>query len=229
MLAPETQAQTHVLATTELLELIFLCLDATTLFAIQRVCRKWNWLINDSRKLQEHMFLRAPSNPKHVPSTTEDRTVSLQYDNALPHTAQFTEITLCPVLEIATEFMRTQPSSIAASCNQSALRGSPSWHKMLLSIPPCKSATVALWWRIGESMRGSIYLELVTSSTGLRFADVVEAVFKQREGNWKAMPIGKLLALSSVGDVTLDEFLKMKAGGDVRMMESTSVFFLRGF
>jgi hypothetical protein len=229
MLAPETQAQTHVLATTELLELIFLCLDATTLFAIQRVCRKWNWLINDSRKLQEHMFLRAPSNPEHVPSTTEDRTVSLQYDNALPHTAQFTEITLCPVLEIATEFMRTQPSSIAASCNQSALRGSPSWHKMLLSIPPCKSATVALWWRIGESMRGSIYLESVTSSTGLRFADVVEAVFKQREGNWKAMPIGKLLALSSVGDVTLDEFLKMKAGGDVRMMESTSVFFLRGF
>jgi hypothetical protein len=229
MLAPETQAQTHVLATTELLELIFLCLDATTLFAIQRVCRKWNWLINDSRKLQEHMFLRAPSNPKHVPSTTEDRTVSLQYNNALPHTAQFTEITLCPVLEIATEFMRTQPSSIAASCNQSALRGSPSWHKMLLSIPPCKSATVALWWRIGESMRGSIYLESVTSSTGLRFADVVEAVFKQREGNWKAMPIGKLLALSSVGDVTLDEFLKMKAGGDVRMMESTSVFFLRGF
>jgi hypothetical protein len=229
MLAPEAQAQTHVLATTELLELIFLCLDATTLFAIQRVCRKWNWLINDSRKLQEHMFLRAPSNPEHVPSTTEDRTVSLQYDNALPHTAQFTEITLCPVLEIATEFMRTQPSSIAASCNQSALRGSPSWHKMLLSIPPCKSATVALWWRIGESMRGSIYLESVTSSTGLRFADVVEAVFKQREGNWKAMPIGKLLALSSVGDVTLDEFLKMKAGGDVRMMESTSVFFLRGF
>jgi hypothetical protein len=229
MLAPETQAQTHVLATTELLELIFLCLDATTLFAIQRVCRKWNWLINDSRKLQEHMFLRAPSNPEHVPSTTEDRTASLQYDNALPHTAQFTEITLCPVLEIATEFMRTQPSSIAASCNQSALRGSPSWHKMLLSIPPCKSATVALWWRIGESMRGSIYLESVTSSTGLRFADVVEAVFKQREGNWKAMPIGKLLALSSVGDVTLDEFLKMKAGGDVRMMESTSVFFLRGF
>jgi hypothetical protein len=100
---------------------------------------------------------------------------------------------------------------------------------MLLSIPPCKSATVALWWRIGESMRGSIYLESVTSSTGLRFADVVEAVFKQREGNWKAMPIGKLLALSSVGDVTLDEFLKMKAGEDVRMMESTSVFFLRGF
>jgi hypothetical protein len=229
MLAPETQAQTHVLATTELLELIFLCVDATTLFAIQRVCRKWNWLINDSRKLQEHMFLRAPLNPKHVPSTAEDRTVSLQYNNAIPHASQFTEITLCPVLEIATEFMRTQPSSIAASCNQSALRGSPSWHKMLLTIPPCKSATVALWWRIGESMRGSIYLESVTSSTGLRFEDVVEAVFKQREGNWKAMPNGKLLALSSVGDVTLDEFLKMKAGGDVRMMESTSVFFLRGF
>jgi hypothetical protein len=88
---------------------------------------------------------------------------------------------------------------------------------------------VALWWLIEDSMRGSIYLENVTSLEGLRFADVVEAVFKYREGNWKAMPDGRLLALSSVGDVTLDEFLKIKAGEDVRLMESTSVFFLRGF
>jgi hypothetical protein len=98
---------------------------------------------------------------------------------------------------------------------------------MLLTIPPCKSATVALYWSIDESMRGSIYLESVTSSTGLRFADVVEAALAQRAGNWKEMPDGKLLPLSAVGDVTLDEFLKLKAGGDVRMVESTSVFFLR--
>ena len=78
-------------------------------------------------------------------------------------------------------------------------------------------------------MRGSIYLESVTSSTGLRFADVIEAAFAQTKGNWKDMPDGKLLPLSAVGPVTLGEFLKMKAGEDVRMMDSTSVFFLRMF
>ena len=41
------------------------------------------------------------------------------------------------------------------------------------------------------------------------------------------MPDGRLLPLSAVGSVTLDEFLKMKAGEDVRMVDSTSVFFLR--
>lgn len=78
-------------------------------------------------------------------------------------------------------------------------------------------------------MRGSIYLESVTSSTGLRFADVIEAAFAQKNGNWKDMPDGELLPLSAAGSVTLDEFLKMKAGEDVRMMHSTSVFFLRMF
>lgn len=228
---PETEssAQDHVLATTELLELIFLCLDATTLFAIQRVCRKWNYLIGDSRKLQEHMFLRAPSNVRHSTSLDQDRNVSLQYCDGEIYADRSIEVTLCPVLDVATGYVRPQAGSIAAACNQSALRGSPSWHKMLLTVPPCKSATVALWWRIGESMRGSIYLESVTSSTGLRFADVAEATFAQTQGNWKDMPNGKLLPLSAVGDVTLDEFLKLKAGEDVRMMESTSVFFLRMF
>lgn len=75
-------------------------------------------------------------------------------------------------------------------------------------------------------MRGSIYLESVASSTGLRFADVVETVLAHREGKWKEMPDGKFLPLSAVGDVTLDEFLKIKAGEDVRLMDSTSVFFL---
>ena len=78
-------------------------------------------------------------------------------------------------------------------------------------------------------MRGSIYLESVTSATGLRFKDVIEAAFAQTNGNWKDMPDGKLLPLSAVGPVTLDEFLKLKAGEDVRMMDSTSVFFLRMF
>jgi hypothetical protein len=226
---PESSAQDHVLATTELLELIFLCLDATTLFAIQRVCRQWNSLIGDSRKLQEHMFLRAPSNTRHSSSPDQDRNISLQYRDGELYADHFIEVTLCPVLDVAIQYPRTQGGSIAASCSQSALRGSPSWHKMLLTMPPCKSATVALWWRIGETMRGSIYLESVTSSTGLRFADVIEAAFAQTNGNWKDMPDGKLLPLSAVGSVTLDEFLKMKAGEHVRMMDSTSVFFLRMF
>jgi hypothetical protein len=225
----ESTAQDHVLATTELLELVFLCLDVTTLFAIQRVCRKWNSLIGDSRKLQEHMFLRAPSNTRQPSPTNQDRNISLQYCDGELYADHSIEVTLCPILDIATQYARTQAGSIAASCNQSALRGSPSWHRMLLTMPPCKSATVALWWRIGESMRGSIYLESVTSSTGLRFADVAEATFAQTKGNWKDMPDGKLLPLSAVGPVTLDEFLKLKAGEDVRMMESTSVFFLRMF
>jgi hypothetical protein len=226
---PESSAQDHVLATTELLELTFLCLDATTLFAIQRVCRKWNYLIGDSRKLQEHMFLRAPLNARHSSPTNEDRSISLQYRDGELYADHSIEVSLCPVLDIAIQFPRSQAGSIAASCSQSALRGSPSWHKMLLTMPPCKSATVALWWRIGESMRGSIYLESVASSTGLRFADVIEAAFAQTNGNWKDMPDGKLLPLSAVGPVTLGEFLKMKAGEDVRMMDSTSVFFLRMF
>lgn len=221
---PETPAQSNVLATTELLELIFLCLDARTLFAIQRVCRNWNSLINDSRKLQELMFLRVPPNAKQPPSLHHCAT---NWEERLA-TAQFMDdVILCPVLELATQFVRTHPGHVAASCTQSALRGSPSWHRMLLSNPPCKQATVALWWRIGDSMRGSIYLESVTSSAGLRFKDVVQAALAQRAGNWKEMPDGKLLPLSAAGQVTLDEFLKQNAGEDVRMMDSTSVFFLR--
>lgn len=224
---PEAPAQSNVLATTELLELIFFCLDAKTLFAIQRVCRNWNSLISDSRKLQELMFLRVPPNAKQPPALHHCDTSWDERDAQLL-TAQFADdVTLCPVLEIATQFVRTHPGQIAASCTQSALRGSPSWHKMLLSNPPCKQATVALWWRIGDSMRGSIYLESVTNSTGLRFADVVRAALAMRAGNWKEMPDGKLLPLSAAGQVTLDEFLKQKAGEDVRMMDSTSVFFLK--
>lgn len=225
----DSSAQDHVLATTELLELVFLCLDATTLFAIQRVCRRWNCLISDSRKLQEHMFLRAPSNARHTSSSNQDRSISLQYRDGELYADHSVEVNLCPILDVAIQYPRTQGGSIAASCSQSALRGSPSWHKMLLTNPPCKSATVALWWRIEETMRGSIYLESVTSSTGLRFSDVIQAAFAQTNGNWKDMPDGNLLPLSAVGSVTLDEFLKMKAGEDVRMMESTSVFFLRMF
>lgn len=76
-------------------------------------------------------------------------------------------------------------------------------------------------------MRGSVYLESVTNSEGLRFVDVVKAAFEQKAGNWKDMPDGQLLPLNAAGDVTLDEFLKQRAGEDVRMMDSTSVFFLR--
>lgn len=75
-------------------------------------------------------------------------------------------------------------------------------------------------------MRGSVYLECVRNSEGLRFADVVKAAFEQKAGNWKAMPDGELLPLSAGRDVTLDQFLGRK-GGEVRMMDSTSVFFLR--
>ena len=184
MTEPESSAQDHVLVTTELLELILSCLDATTLFAIQRVCRKWNCLIGDSRKLQEHMFLRAPSNARHISPTNQDRSIILQYRDGELFADHSIEVTLCPVLDVAVQYPRRQGGSIAASCSQSALRGSPSWHKMLLTNPPCKSATVALWWRIGETMRGSIYLDSVTSSTGLRFADVIKAAFAQTNGNW---------------------------------------------
>lgn len=76
-------------------------------------------------------------------------------------------------------------------------------------------------------MRGSVYLQRVTNSEGLRFADVIEAAFKQKTGNWKEMPDGHLLPLSDAGDVTLDQFLRQRAGEEVRMMDSTSVFFLR--
>ncbi|KAM0714399.1 hypothetical protein Q7P37_010186 [Cladosporium fusiforme] len=220
---PQAQAQTQVLATTELLELIHLCLPPKTLFAIQRVCQKWNDLIKSSLRLQERMFLRAPPASRvHVsdehPQHSEGQNMQQQNSPSLA---------LCPILSIATQFVRTHPDQIAASCSQSALRGQPSWHQMLLTIPPCKEATVALWWRTGDSMRGSVYLESVRNSDGLRFADVVKAAFEQKAGNWKAMPDGKLRPLSDVGDVTLERFLEGKAGGDVRMMDSTSVFFLR--
>lgn len=219
----EAPAQSHVLATTELLELTFLCLDAKSLFAIQRVCRSWKCLINDSRKLREKMFLQ--------PSTQRGRATIWDNEDIRLYTTQYMEnVTLCPVLEVATHYVRTvHLGRIAASCTQSALRGSPSWHKMLLSDPPCKQATVALWWQIGDSIRGSIYLESVTNSAGVRFTDVVEAALAQRTGKWKEMPDGKLLQLNAAGEVTLDEFLKQRGGEgeDVRMMDSTSVFFLR--
>lgn len=234
MLEPESAAQSHVLATTELLELILLHLDATTLFAVQRVCRKWHSLISDSRKLQEQMFLRAPSKSQQFPTSTKDRIITVHYSDRAPYPDQQTEeVILCPVLDIATRFIRTQPGSIAAACNQSALRGSPSWHKMLLTIPPCKAATAVLWWRIGDSIRGSIYLESVTNAEGLRFADVVEAALKQTAGNWKELPDGELLPLSAAGGgqeaITLEDFLGRRAacGEDLRMMEATSVFSLK--
>jgi hypothetical protein len=223
MAEPESSAQDHVLATTELLELIFLCLDATEVFAIQRVCRQWNYLIGDSRKLQEHMFLRVPLKANHASSTDQE------YRDGELYVKHAMDVTLCPVLDVAIQYPRSETGFIAASCSQSALRGSPSWHKMLLSMPPCKSATVALWWRIGETMRGSIYVDSVTNSRGLRFADVIEAAFAQTNGDWKNMPDGRLQPLSAAGTVTLDEFLKIKAEEDVRMMDSTSVFFLRTF
>lgn len=218
----DLQAQAQVLATTELLELICAYLDPKELFLAQRVCQRWNDLIKTSLRLQERMFLRAPPASKRSAQYPLTSTGSHYIQQYFPP-----PVTLCPILEVATQFVRTHPEQIAASCNQSALRGSPSWHQMLLTAPPCKEATVALWWRLGNSMRGSVYLQRVTNSEGLRFADVIEAAFKQKTGNWKEMPDGHLLPLSDAGDVTLDQFLRQRAGEEVRMMDSTSVFFLR--
>ena len=236
-------AQTRVLATVELLELIFQFLDPITLFAIQRVCKRWEGLIADSHRLQEHMFLRVPAHDeKSRPSTRGSTTTVVAKDGAEHYCYENdaddetdeiepSPITLCPILAPAAQFINTHPNQLAVTCDQTALSGRPSWHNMFLSFPPCKSASAALWWRLAESMRGSVYLESIANKSaadgGLRFSDVIDAALEQRTGKWKKLPDGKLLPLSAAGrDVTLGRFLEAESGGDVRCLEATSVFIL---
>ena len=88
--AQSTPAQAGVFATVELLELVLLNLDPITLFAIQRVCKQWKYLIADSHRLQERMFLRAPvcnNKPKTEiqPSTSCPTTTILPNHSAWDH------------------------------------------------------------------------------------------------------------------------------------------------
>jgi hypothetical protein len=88
--ARSTPAQASVFATVELLELVLLNLDPITLFSIQRVCKQWKYLIADSHRLQERMFLRAPvcnNKPKTEiqPSTSCPTTTILPNHSAWDH------------------------------------------------------------------------------------------------------------------------------------------------
>jgi hypothetical protein len=258
---PSAPAQTRVLATVELLELIFNAFDPIKLFAIQRVCKQWKGLIADSHRLQEHMFLRAPacnnkSKAKRQPATTCPTTTILANHSAEDYyyycenendaenddsDVDPSSILLSPILTPATHYINTQTNQLAVSCAQTELlTGHPSWHNMYLSSPACKSATVALWWTLGDSMRGSVYLESLANPNpnhsadgerqdGLRFRDVVEAALAMRTGKWKRLPDGKVLPLSAVGrDICLGEFLEeaVRDDGDGEEVEGTSLFIL---
>jgi hypothetical protein len=267
--APSGPAQAQVFATTELLELILLALDPITLFAIQRVCKQWRGLIADSHRLQEHMFLRAPacvrnkSNPKRQlprPTTTISSThtaenhdhknndcIDKNNDDATSPPSLET-VSLSPILAPATQYIHTpHPNQLGVTCTQTTLLSSssshtPSWHNMYLSSPACKSATVALWWTLGDSMRGSVYLESLAGPSsdnsagrgeqgGLKFKDVIEAALAMRTGKWKRLPGGEVLPLSAVGrDVCLGEFLEGAVRGegieDGEEVEATSLFVL---
>jgi len=242
----DARAQSRVLDTAELLELILQFLDPITLFAIQRVCKRWKGFIADSHLLQEHMFLRVqaynedfqtncrPSAPRSTSAVLinrsagrhcyDDNYADIDDDNMEP-----SPVTLCPILTPATQFIRTHSNQLAVTCSQTALYGRPSWHNMFLTFPACKSATAALWWRLGESMRGSVYLESLApaDSGGLRFSDVVEAALAQKTGKWKRLPDGKLLPLSAAGrDVSLGSLLGEVSGGTDMSVEVTSVLVL---
>lgn len=242
-------AQTRVLATPELLELIYLFLDPIALFAIQRVCKQWKALIADSHRLQEHMFLRAPAchnenkpETSHQPSETQCSTAKILTNHGAENRYYFYDndtdnddpipITLNPILTPATQFIQTHPNQLAVTCSQTSLNGHPSWHEMHLSFPPCKSATAALWWTLGDSMRGSVYLESLDGRRhddggGLRFRDVIEAALAMKTGKVKSLPDGKLMPLSAVGgDVNLGGFLEgvvLDGGGS---LEATSLVVL---
>jgi len=259
--SPSTPAQARTLATVELLELILLSLDPITLFAIQRVCKQWKGLVADSHRLQEHMFLRAAARnnkrpkPELQPTTLCPTTTILTNDTARNHYyckhgtndqsdadgIELSSISLSPVLTFATQYIHTpNPSELAVTCGQTTLllgssQHQPSWHNMYLSSPACKSATVALWWTLGDCMRGSVYLESLAGQSsvdegGLRFKDVVEAALAMRAGKWRRLPGGKVLPLSAVGrDVSLGEFLEemvREDGVDGEEVEATSLIVL---
>ena len=255
-MADATESQsTGVFAIVELLELVLLNLDdPITLFAIQRVCKQWKYLIADSHRLQERMFLRAPAcndKPKteNQPSTSCPTTTILPNHSAWDHykhdnsyhnhnhndsnenendtgDIDASSILLSPILQPNTLTFPTR-AKLAVTCDQTALLSGhrPSWHDMYLSFPACKSTTVALWWTLGDSMRGSVYLESLAGGDGLRFRDVVEAALATRTGKWKRLPVGEVLQLK---DVSLGEFLErvVREEGAGEEVEATSMFVM---
>ena len=255
--APSSSAQAGVFATVELLELVLLDLDPVTLFAIQRVCKQWKCLIAGSHRLQEHMFLRAPAcnnnKPKpnrqlstQCPTTTTKSTTHATWDDYKQENVNYnyndtnetetdandidaSSIRLSPILQPNTFTFPTR-TKLAVSCVQtSLLSGHPSWHNMYLSFPACKSTTVALWWTLGDSMRGSVYLESLAGSDGLRFRDVVEAALAMRTGKWKRLPVGEVMPLSAAGeDVSLGGLLErvVREVGGGEEVEATSLFVM---
>jgi hypothetical protein len=252
--ARSTPAQASVFATVELLELVLLNLDPITLFSIQRVCKQWKYLIADSHRLQERMFLRAPvcnNKPKTEiqPSTSCPTTTILPNHSAWDHykhdnlkyndtnenendteDVDASSILLSPILQPNTLTFPTR-NKLAVTCDQTALLSDhhPSWHNMYLSFPACKSTTVALWWTLGDSMRGSVYLESLAGGDGLKFKDVVEAAVATRTGKWKRLPVGEVLPLSAAGkDVSLGDFLEMvvREEGAGEEVEATSMFVM---
>ncbi|KAK8069754.1 hypothetical protein PG994_006370 [Apiospora phragmitis] len=76
----------RVVAPTELLEAILLCMDMRTLLtAAQRVCRRWHHLIEASPSLQKALFFEPdnaviPTNPLRNPLLAEVFTVWFDYD-----------------------------------------------------------------------------------------------------------------------------------------------------
>lgn len=78
-------------------------------------------------------------------------------------------------------------------------------------------------------MRGSVYLESLAGSDGLRFRDVVEAALAMRTGKWKRLPVGEVMPLSAAGeDVSLGGLLErvVRDEGGGEEVEATSLFVM---
>jgi len=228
-------AQEKALATTELLEQILSHLDLKDLFINQRVCSRWLDTITESVALQHQMFLRTlpPTSTALADKTT---TEYLQCDQA--HKTSAVEARLNPFLDLSTGFAHSLagrtfiddtapelPNPIAST--PQVFRGKPSWHRMCLTMPPCKQAEIALWWQKCSCKTGSVHSTKVENAQGVQFNDLFSATICM-SGTQKSEQAET--GEQSSKRTSLEGFWKryLEQDGQVVKMGETTCMFLRG-
>ncbi|KAK8085028.1 hypothetical protein PG997_006299 [Apiospora hydei] len=121
-----------VVAPTELLEAILLCIDMRTLLTTaQRICRRWHHLIGDSPSLQKALFFEPdntvlPTNPLRNPLLAEVFTVWFEYDSSDKRVPNGRDH----------HYYRDFQASPFARNLDVVLHNNASWKRMLVQQPP---------------------------------------------------------------------------------------------
>ena len=148
-----------VLDTTELLEAVLLQRPPKQILLLQQVSRRWNATIAKSASLQMKLFRRRSENTRDNEVLDTRRHES---GSAALHTPRVpTPVRLNPFCQVESQpprivkvGMATRNKKITFSIEKPLSIASASWHRVLITEPPCRRASVRIGWWVDQRENG---------------------------------------------------------------------------